>query len=75
MGKIHTLAHILSGLLTALSTLVHPVLSVLGFTVFFVYEATERKVLGDQMFVEMREFGYGFFTGIIILIMMKLLTG
>jgi len=61
-------AHVLSGLLTALASLIDPSLVIVGFLVFFAYEATEQKMVGDQMFVEMREFGVGFFAGVLILL-------
>jgi hypothetical protein len=62
------LGHGLFGFLCALSVLVHPVLTVVGFVLFVVYEFDEYFHLSDEAYEELREFGYGFAVALCLLI-------
>jgi len=62
------LGHAVFGLLSALSVLVHPVLTVLAFLLFVIYELNEEWHLHDEMYEELREFGYGFSVGLCIML-------
>ena len=62
-------AHFLAGLLTALSP--NCCLSVLGFTLFTTYEITEYIKKHDTLYLEFREYGVGFFLGILIRLLLR----
>lgn len=59
--------HFLAGLLTAFFVLVHPVLSLLGFAGFWIYEIIQWKVKGDPPLAEGRTFLFGYFLGGLLL--------
>ena len=59
IALLKKLAHIFGGFLTGLLSVSNPVLAVIFFIAFLVYEMDEEKVLGDACFEELREFMYG----------------
>lgn len=65
-------AHFLAGLLSALGVMVNPVLAIVGFLVFLCYEVDESWHIPDPAFQELREYGYGFYLGIVILMCLVL---
>lgn len=69
---IDVVAHFLAGLLSALAVLVNPVLSVLGFLIFWLYELNEELHLKDAFYEELREYACGFFLGVVILLVLRL---
>jgi hypothetical protein len=68
------LGHALFGFICALSVLVSPVLTVVGFVLFVVYELDEYFHLSDEAYEEIREFGYGFGAGIFLLLLLRFLN-
>jgi len=67
------LAHFTFGLLSCLSVIVNPVLTVLGVALFVLYEMDEEWRLSDPAYEEIRQFSVGFSVGMILLILGKLL--
>ena len=65
------LSHFFAGVITILSTLVNPTISVILFLTFIVYEVTEDWRLNDKSFRDIREFGYGAFLTAVILWMLN----
>jgi len=72
-GIMTTLAHFIFGLLSCLSVIVNPALTVLGVALFIIYEMDEEWRLSDPAYEEIRQFSAGFATGMILLILGKLL--
>lgn len=70
---VATLAHFTFGLLSCLSVIVNPVLTVLGVALFVLYELDEDWRLSDPAFEEIRQFSIGFGVGMILLLLGKLL--
>lgn len=65
------IAHFLAGILSALAVIVSPILSVLGVLIFIVYELDQDLRKSDFMDEECAEMGYGFFLGVVILLILK----
>lgn len=65
------LAHYLSGLLSCLSVLIHPVLSAVGFAGFLLYEMSEAWGKDAWFDQELREFMSGFFIGVAVLLVVE----
>ena len=75
MGQItimDTLAHFTFGLLSSLSVIVNPVLTIISFLIFLSYELDEEWKIKDTGYIEILQFGVGFACGMTILILMKL---
>lgn len=62
------IGHGLFGFLSALSVVVNPTLTVIGFLLFMAYELNEEWHLHDEAYEELREFGYGFAIGMLALL-------
>jgi len=56
----------LYGLATVLSSDVNPVLPVIFFLTFTLYELDEWLYRGDRISEEMREYGAGLFLGVVL---------
>jgi hypothetical protein len=69
-----SISHFLAGLLSSLAAAVSPVLTVVGFIVFLIYELNEEWKLSDPAYEEIREYGAGFFLGVAILLAIKALA-
>ena len=67
-------SHFLAGLLSSLAVAVSPVLTVVGFLVFLIYELDEEWKLNDVAYEEIREYGAGFFLGIAVLLVITVLA-
>jgi len=65
------LGHACFGFLCALSVLVNPVLTVVGFVLFVVYELDEYFHLNDEAYEELQEYATGFAIGIVTLLFLK----
>jgi len=65
---IFSLAHITFGFLASVSVLINPVLTVINFLIFLVYEMDQDWRLGDYAYQELREYGFGFGLGIIVML-------
>jgi len=66
------LGHGAFGLLMALIVLFEPVLTVVGFILFLIYEFDEEWHLHDEAYEEIREALYGFSAGVILLLIKSL---
>lgn len=64
---LNSLSHYVVGVLTVVAYLFSPVLSVLSFTLFFVYEVGQYWYEEDQPSKEIREFGVGFYLTLLLL--------
>jgi len=65
------IGHGLFGFLCALSVLVSPVLTAVGFILFVLYELDEQFHLNDTAYEELSEFGYGFAVALCLLIALR----
>jgi len=63
-----SISHFLAGLLSSLAVAVSPVLTIIGFLVFLIYELDEEWRLSNAAYEELREYGVGFFLGVAILL-------
>jgi len=75
MGQItimDTLAHFTFGLLSSLSVIVSPVLTVISFLLFLAYELNEEWKIKDTGYIEILQFGIGFACGMTVLLALKL---
>jgi hypothetical protein len=68
------IGHAVFGFLSALSILVHPILIVISFALFLVYELDEEWSLCDEAYEELREYGYGLAPGLVFLLLLPYLT-
>lgn len=66
-------AHFMSGALSALSVLISPVLTVIGFVGFETYENLQYLKSEDWAEIETLEFMEGFFAAVILMIFLRLL--
>jgi len=67
------LSHFFSGVITTLAIFVNPVLAIILFLTFIIYELNEDWRLSDKAFIDIRQFGYGAFLTSVILIVLHLL--
>jgi hypothetical protein len=61
-------AHVVYGLLSALSVRVSPVLTVVMAAVFIIYELDEEWRLSDYAYDELIEFMTGFSIGVVVML-------
>jgi hypothetical protein len=73
IGAEDVLAHFFFGLLSSLSVIVSPVLTVISFLIFLSYELDEQWRISDTGYIEIMQFGFGFGLGMIILLFLKVL--
>lgn len=73
MLDLYRVAHFFAGFFSAFSVLVSPVLPIVCFAIFFSYECSQTFSKDDFFDEEMLEFGYGFFTAVILMLFLKLL--
>lgn len=62
-------AHVLTGVIVALSSMVHWTLPLIGAGSFLLYEVIEARYIADQPHYDILEFMFGFFfavTGLIV---------
>lgn len=69
---VDVLAHFTFGLLSSLSVIVNPVLTIISFLIFLAYELNEEWKIKDTGYIEILQFGVGFACGMTILILLKL---
>jgi len=74
-NELCVLSHVLAGFLSCVAILISPVLSVLGFVIFLVYEMDQDWRKDDWLDKEMMEYGMGFFLGIVVLLLWWWLFG
>jgi len=67
-----TLAHSTFGLLSSLSVIVSPVLTVISFLIFIIYELDEQWRIEDTAYIEIMQFGVGFACGMTLLLALKI---
>jgi len=72
IGVLEDLAHFTFGLLSSLSVLVSPTLTVISFLIFILYELDQDFRLQDYMYQEICQFGFGFGLGMLILIILRI---
>ncbi|RLF47333.1 MAG: hypothetical protein DRN20_06100 [Thermoplasmata archaeon] len=58
--------HVLFGIATVIAVRVHPILPLIFFLTFVLYELDEEWYIGDHAFEELREYGAGLFLGLIL---------
>jgi hypothetical protein len=73
IGQEDVLAHFFFGLLSSLSVIVSPVLTVISFLIFLSYELDEQWRIRDTGYIEILQFGFGFACGMVILLFLKFL--
>jgi hypothetical protein len=73
IGPEDVLAHFFFGLLSSLSVIVSPVLTVISFLIFLSYELDEQWRIRDTGFIEIMQFGIGFACGMVILLFLKII--
>ena len=61
-------SHFFCGVITILSFLLNPVIPMILFFTFMIYEVDEDFHISDEAFIDIREFGYGAFLTAVILI-------
>jgi len=66
-------SHIMLGVIVAMAWMLHWSLSMIGAFLFVVYELSEAKKVNDLAYQDIKEFCWGFFTILIILIIWKFL--
>ena len=66
--KLCILSHVFAGFLSCLAVVIDPVLTIVGFLVFSIYEINQQIHKHDFLDEEFMEFGIGFFFGVILLI-------
>jgi len=64
----YTLAHVTFGFLASVSVLISPVLTIVNFLIFLVYEMEQDWRLGDYAYQELREYGFGFGLGTVVML-------
>ena len=69
------LAHFFSGVMTVLSVYIHPILAIITFLCFIIYELDEDWHISDGAFKDIRYYGIGLFLTISILYILRVLTG
>jgi hypothetical protein len=67
-----SLAHIIFGFLASVSILIHPVLTIINFLIFLVYEMDQQWTISDHAYQELREYGLGFGLGVVFLFILML---
>jgi hypothetical protein len=65
---LFSLAHITFGFLASVSVLISPVLTVINFLIFFVYEMDQEWTISDEAYQELREYGFGFGLGVVVML-------
>jgi len=58
--------HVIFGIATVIAVRVHPILPIIFFLTFVLYELDEEWYIGDHAFEELREYGVGLFLGLIL---------
>lgn len=66
-------AHFLAGLLSSLSVLISPMLTLIGFVGFEIYENLQYLRSEDWAICETLDFMKGFFSGIVVLLFASVL--
>ena len=64
----YTLAHVTFGFLASVSVLISPVLTVINFLIFLIYELDEEWNISDEAYQELREYGFGFGLGTVVML-------
>lgn len=65
---IATLAHVVFGLISVLSVMIHPILPILTSLLFIIYELDEEWHLDDEAYDELKEYMVGVTIGIAIML-------
>jgi len=66
---LEDMAHFTFGLLSALSVVINPALTIIAFLIFTFYEFDQDFRLDDYAYEEFCHFGFGYGLGIIILLL------
>jgi len=69
---LFSLAHVVFGFLASVSILISPVLTVVNFLIFLVYEMDQQWTIRDEAYEELREYGLGFGLGVVFLFILTL---
>jgi len=64
----YTLAHVTFGFLASVSVLISPILTVINFLIFLIYELDEEWNISDEAYQELREYGFGFGLGTVVML-------
>jgi len=71
--NLSILAHILFGLVTAMISLVSPILSIINTVVFIIYELNEEWNLSDKAYEEIMEYMLGLGIGETAILVLNIL--
>ncbi|MEM4473944.1 MAG: hypothetical protein QXY75_03055 [Candidatus Bathyarchaeia archaeon] len=66
---IAALAHVVFGIISALSIIIHPIWPILTSLLFIIYELDEEWHLNDEAYDELKEYMMGVAIGITIMLM------
>ena len=69
---LFSLAHIVFGFLASVSVLINPVLTVINFLIFLMYELDQQWTIRDEAYQELSEYGLGFGLGVVFLFILML---
>ena len=64
----YTLAHVTFGFLASVSVLISPVLTIINFLIFLIYELDQEWNISDKAYEELREYGFGFGLGTVVML-------
>jgi hypothetical protein len=70
---LHSIAHVVFGLLTSICSIVSPVLLIINTICFIVYELGEEWNLGDKAYEEIMEYMLGLGIGEVILLVLYII--
>ncbi len=71
--SIYSVGHILGGILTTATTVFNPVISLLLFTGFTIYEWVEQEKINDDMYRDYVEFLLGMFLTAVVMWLLYIL--
>jgi len=73
--KLCILSHVVAGFLSCIAVIISPVLTIIGFLIFTLYEVNQQFHKDDFFDEEMLEYGIGFFLAITILLLLVVFGG
>ena len=75
MKKVVTdIVHVMLGFACGFSLLFFPLVSIMVYMQFVIYEILEWEMIHDKVYNDLKEFGIGFAIGLIVSILMSILA-
>ena len=68
--KLCILSHVVAGFLSCIAVIINPILTIVSFLIFTLYEVNQQFHKNDYFDEEMLEYGIGFFIAITILLLL-----